>query len=390
MTCVDLTVGVTVEVRHRCASGAVHHVVDQVLLVCETIDGVLVFHHTSQIGHSHTVDAVAVVVCHGVVHVVRTPAAPWACHKHVVKFGGTCHVHIEGHTHLAVATTGVASVARHAAVVANHSRVGSAFSHVPHAVDEFSRCSCALFRAVENLSLGPVAVAQELVLLSAWLERQRDGVNAVSIGIVHEVGSVVPTVGRASPRDRSVPGAVDIHRERHIHCGHSHNVVVASAVASAVRVVGRAVRLNLTVGITSKVGHGCARSTIHHVVDQVFLIGKTVDGVLVLHEACQIGHSHGIDAITVRVGHGVVRVVRTPAAPWARDEDICEALRGTRHVDVEGCLCLKAKAEHGTCKHEIITHERKVFRVEQRIEFSTNWLKNGTRTHFPQITNIGN
>ena len=192
-TSLHLAVGVTSKISDWSARGTVHHVVDQVLLVGKAVDRVLVFHRARQIGDSHRVHTVAVVVGHGVVHIVRAPSTPWSSHKHVCEIGrGTRHVHVERDTH--VATTRSAGLASVAAVVANHTWACSTFHHVPDAVHELTGRQRARFRAVKLLSKCPIAVAQELVLLCTWLHSQGDGVHTIAIGIVHEVGGVVPAV----------------------------------------------------------------------------------------------------------------------------------------------------------------------------------------------------
>ena len=112
--------------------------------------------------------------------------------------------------------------------------------------------------------------------------------------------------------------------------------IVARAVARAIKVIGRRHGFNRTVGITREIRDGGTSRAVHHVVDQVFLIVKPIDGVLVLDQTGDGRvQGYGVDPITIIICHGVVHIIGTPAAPWARDKHIGKSFWRASHVDVE-------------------------------------------------------
>ena len=91
------TVGVPVVVGDRRTRRTVLHVVNQVLLIRPSIDGVLVFHIASRRFNGHAVDAVSIVVQQLVESAVGRPTPNGAGHEHFVEIDtGAAHVHVEG------------------------------------------------------------------------------------------------------------------------------------------------------------------------------------------------------------------------------------------------------------------------------------------------------
>ena len=147
--------------------------------------------------------------------------------------------------------------------------------------------------------------------------------------------------------------------ERDVHLG-SCGRIVARAVTSSVGVIGCSIRLNLAVGVSAEIGHRGAGRSVHHVIDQVFLVRKAIDAVLVFDRASQICNRDTVDAVAVIVSHGVVHIVGTPTTPGAGDKNICEPFWGTGHVHVKRRLALGRKREQRSQKHKRITHKNEL------------------------------
>ena len=86
-----LTVGVTGIIRHWGAIATILHVVDQVLLICESVDAILVLDVTGREVEGHRVNAIAIVVSEGIVAIVASPSQQRTCHKHVREAGRAIH-----------------------------------------------------------------------------------------------------------------------------------------------------------------------------------------------------------------------------------------------------------------------------------------------------------
>ena len=266
--CVDQTVGVAREVRHRGAVGTVDHVVNQLLLVGESVDAVLVFHLASQVGDFHREHAVAIGVGHDVVSVGCTPAAPRACHKQLGDFRGaihrgtrsrgTRHVDVECHTHGGfTATAGGSTIAHVAAVVAHHGQRGR-LRHGDSAIDKAINGRGARI-SVGELLLGRPTVEGELVLVRPRLQSHNDVVHPIGVAIRERRAPAAPSVERTVQVHRAKGTGVIVHvyLEGHVRRRRNHGPVVAGSIAGSVRIVGGVSRRNLTVGVTGKVCDRC-------------------------------------------------------------------------------------------------------------------------------------
>ena len=192
---------------------------------------------------------------------------------------------------------------------------------------------------------GPT-VQGELVLDGAAGQIHRKLKHHVAVVVGHDRTSATPTVEGTVKVDRSVGTRIftHVHTEQH-GTAWRRRCVVAGAIASAVVIVRHGTGVHGAVCVTAVVCHRRASRTVYHVVDQVFLVGKSVDGVLVFHETFQVGDFHRVHAVPIGISHRVVRVVCTPTTPWAGHKDVFEALRGTGHVHVERGLGLRAQRE---------------------------------------------
>ena len=118
----------------------------------------------------------------------------------------------------------------------------------------------------------------------------------------------------------------------------------------------------MTVGVGIKISDGCTISTVNHVIDQLLLIIKTVDRVLILNgPGDRFIKNHRVNAVAVWVSHGVVDVVCTPSAPRSCDKHVVK-FRGAGHVNVERGLGLGAPSEEGDCRErKQMFHEMYLF-----------------------------
>ncbi len=189
------------------------------------------------------------------------------------------------------------------------------------------------------------AVQGELVFHRAGHQWQSHGPHAVTVGVVHGVATAAPAVEAAVDEHAAVRirfrVLVHVHLERDVH---GINLVGARRTA-AVRVVGRRTGRNLTVGVPRVIRHRCTIASVLHVVDELLLIGKAVNGVLVFDIACRKVQRHRVHAVAVVVRELVPSVVRSPARKGTRHEDLVKRRRAvqhrsrvccTAHVHVEG------------------------------------------------------
>ena len=123
--------------------------------------------------------------------------------------------------------------------------------------------------------------------------------------------------------------------------------VVACAVTRPVIVVGGASLRRLAIGICIVVGDWCAGCPLNHVIDQIFLASKTIDGILVLNDPRdRFIKGDGVDTISIWIGHGVVDIVGAPPTPRPSDKHVVKS-RSTGHVDVERGFLGKRRGHRG-------------------------------------------
>ena len=145
--------------------------------------------------------------------------------------------------------------------------------------------------------------------------------------------------------------------------------VVAGSIAGPIVIVGGAARLSRAVGIPIEIRDRCAIGAVHHVIDQILLFRKTVDGVLVLHSSFKVLHGHTVHPIPVGVRHGVVDVVGAPTAPRASDKQVVKTRREARHIHIEGGLGQGTKGTaEGEGEGKEVFHEIGVLFVQFNVD----------------------